>query len=163
MRVRLQCLAVHARTEKYTRRSNMPGHDTTCPACGRGVESLDHLMFACPASQSARTEMIAGIRSVCDAQALNKLNGLLSSPDSVSKVLELASDDWGSDEMASSVAAYVASFLAKAWSLRNRCKHSGMLYSALPADVLPVNNMLHALVESESAARRGADGNVAMA
>ena len=163
MRVRLQCLAVHARTEKYTRRSNMPGHDTTCPACGRGVESLDHLMFACPASQSARTEMIAGIRSVCDAQALNKLNGLLSRPDSVSKVLELASDDWGSDEMASSVAAYVASFLAKAWGLRNRCKHSGMLYSALPADVLPVNNMLHALVESESAARRGADGNVAMA
>ena len=151
MRVRLQCLAVHARTARYggQRRCNNASSAMSCPACGldsEGGETLHHLMFDCPAHEAARMEMFNGIRSSVHACG-GRLDSILRCPDAQTKVLRLVSDEWGGDEAATSVSLHVAAYLEKAWGLRNTCKHSNRLYTALVA----------------SAARRGADGEVAMA
>jgi len=149
MRVRLQCLAVHARTARYggQRRCNNASEAVSCPACGSvsdGGETLHHLVFDCPAYAMSRTEMFNSIRlSACGG----RLDSILRCPDADAKVLRLVSDEWGSEEAATSVSIIVAAYLEKAWGLRNTCKHSKRLYTALDG----------------SAARRGADGEVAMA
>ena len=96
---------------------------------------------------AARMEMFTGIRSSVHGCG-GRLGGILRCPASEAKVLRLVSDEWGSEEAATSVSMHVAAYLEKAWGLRNKCKHSNMLYTALAAVY---------------AARRGADGEFAMA
>ena len=152
MRVRLQCLAVHARTARYggqRRCNNASAGVVACPACGcnsDGGETLHHLVFDCPAYAAARMDMFTRIRSSVHGCG-GRLDSILRCPVLDAKVLRLVSDEWGSAEAATSVSIHVAAYLEKAWGLRNTCKHSNKLYSALVA----------------SAARRGADGELAMA
>lgn len=149
MRVRLQCLAVHARTARFASlRSNASA--VRCPACGSeadGGESLHHLFFACPAYVDARNSMFAAVRSSTHAGCASRLVSILRQPNSVAKVLDLVSDEWGSDEAASFVSTHVAEFLTFAWALRNKCKLAGLLHTDL----------------TDPAARREADGSTAMA
>jgi len=142
----MQCLAVHARTAQYARRRG-DSNVMRCPACGlasEGGESLHHLMFACPAYASARSSMFESLLSV--PGCAGRLRHVWSGSDCIDKVLEFVSDDWGSADVASRVSVHVAHFLEQAWRLRNKCKHSQLLYTAF-----------------ESAERRGADGVDAMA
>ncbi len=78
-----------------------------------------------------------------------RLDYILRQPNSVAKVLGLVSDERGSDEAASFVSMQVAEFLTKAWGLRNKCKHAGLL-------------QLHTEL-ADSTARHGADGIPAVA
>ena len=64
MRVRMQCLAVHARTSKYSR--NDDSGCVRCPACGSdadGGETLHHLIMFLPCSM-ARRALFEGVSSV---------------------------------------------------------------------------------------------------
>ncbi len=146
MRVRMQCLAVHARTSKYTRGDNTSR--VCCPSCGDvadGGETLHHLMFSCPAYSAARSSMFEAVSSV--PGCVVRLRRVLTGPHCLEKVLDFVSDCWGSAEVASAVSLHIAHYLEQAWSLRNKCKHSQLLYTAF----------------SHSAERRGADGVLAMA
>jgi hypothetical protein len=144
MRVRMQCLAVHARTPKYS--CSDDGGCVRCPACGSdtdGGETLHHLMFSCPAYSTARRALFEGVSSVPGCAA--RLRRVWRGSDCLDKVLNFVSDNWGSVEAAGVVAEHIARYLEEAWSLRNKCKHSQQLFTA------------------HSAERRGADGGIAMA
>jgi len=96
-----------------------------------------------------------------------KLSSLLNTADSLQKALSfVACGTWGDTSIATEISSYIAAYLQKAWRLRNRCKHVGVpVHVDSPLHVgsaVHVGAAVHA-VHVDSAERRGADGNNAMA
>ncbi len=158
LRVRLSTLPVHAHTAHYSRRDgdaeDVPHSDSVaargCPMCQHSEESLAHLLFDCPRTHALRTVMYDAIRRVegCDA----KLVACLNIPDPCRRVCRFVSDDfWGSGSELEDVVPSIAQYLAKAWKLRNQCKHD----SGRTAGVV--------VIDAASEMGRGADGRNAMA
>ena len=151
MRVRLGCLSVHERTARFARHSDNDDEviegQAPCPACGADVESIAHLMFECSASATARSCMFDIIKSTVDGES--RLQQCLSFSCSKKKVARFVSCDfWNDVHMV--IPAAVATFLQKAWRIRNACKHG-------------VGNVVVDVDVSSASTRRGADGILAMA
>jgi hypothetical protein len=145
MRVRLGCLSVHERTSRFARHVDDADdeivHQPPCPACGASVESIAHLMFECPASATARTQMFDIIKLSDDRQS--KLMQCLNLVCDKKKVARFVSCDLWKDDTHGVVSKAIAAFLQKAWRIRNAYKHGS---GVADVDV------------SSALMRRGADG-----
>ena len=147
MRVRLGCLSVHERTSRFARRHIAVdddveiAHQPPCPACGASVESIAHLMFECPVSATARTQMFDIIKLSDDRQL--KLMQCLNLACDKKKVARFVSCDLWKDDTHGVVSKAIAAYLQKAWRVRNAYKHGS---GVSDVDV------------SSAFMRRGADG-----
>ena len=129
MRVRLGCLCVHEQTSRYSRRNVDESDDVLgqapCPACGAPVESLAHFTFDCPATVVFRNQMYANFGDLSGGP--QKLQQCLGVSCAQQKVARFVSCDFWTDIDADGVHVprIIASFLEKAWNVRNQCKHGG--------------------------------------